>query len=76
MPHDVHARLAWRTRVSKRTEQVKAGSARAPRSGSGRRISCVVMEQGKVTDVTMLVAELRERVRALDARVIELGRHL
>jgi hypothetical protein len=34
------------------------------------------MEQGKVTDVTMLIAELRERVRALDARVLELGRHL
>ena len=51
-------------------------SARAPRSGSGRRVSCAVMEQGKVTDVTMLVAELRERVRALDARVVELGRHL
>jgi hypothetical protein len=33
------------------------------------------MEQGKA-DVTMLIAELREQVRALDARVIELGRHL
>jgi hypothetical protein len=34
------------------------------------------MEQGKVADVTMLIAGLREQVRALDARVVELGRHL
>jgi hypothetical protein len=34
------------------------------------------MEQGKVADVTMLLAGLREQVRALDARVVELGRHL
>ena len=57
-----------------RASQSRLGTC--PRSGIGRRVSCAVMEQGKVTDVTMLVAELRERVRALDARVIELGRHL
>jgi len=34
------------------------------------------MEQGKAADSTMLLAELREQVRALDARVVELGRHL
>jgi hypothetical protein len=34
------------------------------------------MEQGKVADVTMLLAELREQVRGLDGRVVELGRHL
>jgi hypothetical protein len=34
------------------------------------------MEQGKTADVTMLLAELREQVRRLDERVVELGRHL
>jgi hypothetical protein len=34
------------------------------------------MEQGKVTDPATIVAGLREQVRALDARVTELGRHL
>jgi len=34
------------------------------------------MEQTKVADPATLLAELRERVRGLDARVAELGRHL
>jgi hypothetical protein len=34
------------------------------------------MEQGKVADPSTLLAGLRERVRALDARIAELGRHL
>jgi hypothetical protein len=34
------------------------------------------MEQGKVADPSMLLAGLRERVRELDARIAELGRHL
>jgi hypothetical protein len=46
------------------------------RTRSGARLSFPPMEQGKVADVTMLLAGLREQVRALDARVVELGRHL
>jgi hypothetical protein len=34
------------------------------------------MEQGKGADVATILAGLREQVRALDARVAELGRHL
>ncbi len=34
------------------------------------------MEPTKVADPATLLAELRERVRLLDARVAELGRHL
>ena len=40
------------------------------------RYSPAIMEQTKVTDPAVLLAELRERVRVLDARVGELGRHL
>jgi hypothetical protein len=34
------------------------------------------MAQGKPADAVTLLAELRERVRALDERVAALGRHL
>lgn len=34
------------------------------------------MAQGKETDAATLLAELRERVRALEERVTTLGRHL
>jgi hypothetical protein len=34
------------------------------------------MEQTKVVDPATVLAELREQVRGLDARVAELGRHL
>jgi len=34
------------------------------------------MERGKIPDVATLLADLRERVRALDGRVETLGRHL
>jgi hypothetical protein len=34
------------------------------------------MEQTKIADHATVLAELREQVRGLDARVAELGRHL
>jgi hypothetical protein len=34
------------------------------------------MEQPRATDHATLLAQLRERVRVLDERVTELGRHL
>jgi hypothetical protein len=34
------------------------------------------MEQTRVADPATVLAELREQVRDLDARVAELGRHL
>jgi hypothetical protein len=53
--------------------RVSQRDARHRRSGP---LSCIPMEQGKVSDVTTVLAELREQVRALDERVAELGRHL
>lgn len=40
------------------------------------RYGASIMEQKKEVDHATVLAELREQVRMLDARVAELGRHL
>ena len=52
----------------------KLAAARSRRTARSDMLA--VMEQGKVSDVATLLAELREQVRGLDERVETLGRHL